>query len=57
MRRADRKITDQKEIVLSKVKKLKLEIEIKVKLKEMVLDYLRHFKLHLDEISELINRH
>ena len=27
-----------------------------VTLKEMVLDYLRHFQLHLDEIDELINR-
>ena len=26
-----------------------------VSLKAMVIDYLRHFKLHMDEISELIN--
>jgi hypothetical protein len=26
-----------------------------ISLKEMVVDYLRHFKLHLDEIDELIN--
>jgi len=28
----------------------------KVSLKAMILDYLRHFKLHLDEINELINK-
>ncbi len=28
----------------------------KVSLKAMMLDYLRHFKLHLNEINELINR-
>ncbi len=28
----------------------------KVSLKAMVIDYLRHFKLHLDEINELIHR-
>ena len=28
----------------------------KVSLEDMVVDYLRHFKLHLDEINELINR-
>ena len=28
----------------------------KVSLKAMMLDYLRHFKLHLDEINELINQ-
>jgi hypothetical protein len=27
----------------------------KVSLKEMIIDYLRHFKLHLNEIDELIN--
>lgn len=27
-----------------------------VSLKEMITDYLRHFKLHLDEIDELINK-
>ena len=28
----------------------------RVKLKNMILDYLRHFKLHLGEIEELINK-
>ncbi len=28
----------------------------KITLKEMILDYPRHFKLHLDEITELINQ-
>ncbi len=28
----------------------------KVSLQAMMLDYLRHFKLHLDEIDELINK-
>ena len=27
-----------------------------ISLEEMILDYLRHFKLHLEEIDELINR-
>jgi hypothetical protein len=27
-----------------------------VSLKEMITDYLRHFKLHLNEIDELINK-
>jgi len=27
----------------------------KKKIKAMMLDYLRHFKLYLDEINELIN--
>ena len=27
-----------------------------VSLREMIVDYLRHFKLHLDEIEELINK-
>jgi hypothetical protein len=27
-----------------------------VSLKEMIIDYLRHFRLHLDEIQELINQ-
>jgi hypothetical protein len=28
-----------------------------VSLKEMIMDYLRHFKLHIAEIDELLNKH
>jgi len=31
-------------------------LNTKVSLKAMILDYLRHFELHLDEIDELINK-
>jgi uncharacterized protein YdcH (DUF465 family) len=31
-------------------------LNAKVTLKAMIIDYLRHFKLHLNEIDELINR-
>lgn len=47
--------------VISNVKEDKLDNEWitalnnKVSLKAMILDYLRHFKLHLSEIEELIN--
>ena len=30
-------------------------IGLKVSLREMIVDYLRHFKLHISEINELIN--
>ena len=33
-----------------------VDSEKKIPLKEMVIDYLRHFKLHLNEIKELINK-
>lgn len=47
--------------VINNVKEDKLDNEWitalnnSVSLKAMILDYLRHFKLHLDEIEELIN--
>lgn len=47
--------------VINNVKEDKLDNEWitalnnRVSLKAMILDYLRHFKLHLDEIEELIN--
>ncbi len=31
-------------------------LNMKVSLREMIIDYLRHFKLHLSEINELIKR-
>jgi len=31
-------------------------LNMRVSLKDMVIDYLRHFKLHLSEINELINK-
>lgn len=31
-------------------------LNIRVSLKAMIIDYLRHFKLHLSEINELINK-
>ena len=31
-------------------------LNMRVSLKEMIIDYLRHFKLHMSEINELINR-
>jgi hypothetical protein len=46
--------------VISRVNPEKLENEwitalgVKVSLRAMIIDYLRHFKLHLNEISEMI---
>lgn len=31
-------------------------LNMRVSLREMIIDYLRHFKLHLSEINELINK-
>ena len=48
--------------VINNVDTSKLENEwisalnMRVSLKEMIIDYLRHFKLHLSEINELVNK-